>query len=228
MPHPLRFVRRTAAGDWYLPADGGVESLLRVADGVDAGAVRRVRDLGLPGLLPIGNVVEERGRVWLRTPQAPGPTLDDLLGPGLRTVDAIDVLDGIGCTLAGLHGRGLGHGMLDGESILIGPDGGPLLVTVDVAGTDRDGDLFAFAGLAWALSRTWCESDPAGAALARRCGDLAESAGLAAALAVLPHSTGDTAHGRVAAARHWSTSMAAVPWPRPAPDDDRARHPAEP
>lgn len=233
----LRFVRSTAAGHWFLPADGGSGSVLRVAEGVTAGAVRRIRDLGLPGLLPIGNVVEEQGQVWLRTPQAPGPAVDDVLcDGGLETADAVAVLDGIGRTLVGLHERGLGHGMLDGESILIDRDGMPMLVTVEVDGSERGRDRTEFAGLAWVLSRTWCAEDPSGAALLQHCGDLAESVGLGAALDVLPGPTGDAPHARVAAALRWSTSMAMVPWPRPAPDDrvpddrvpdDRARHGAD-
>ena len=221
MSRSLRFVRSTAAGDWFLPADGGAGSVLRVAEGVTAGTVRRIRDLGLPGLLPIGNVVEERGQVWLRTPQASGPALNDVLcddQAGLQTSDAVAVLDGIGRTLAGLHDHGLGHGLLDGESIMLDPGGMPLLVTVDAAGAGPDRDCTDFAGLAWALSRTWCALDPAGAALVQRCGDLAESAGLAAALGALPRHTAATPDARVSAVRNWSTPAAVVPQPRPAPD----------
>lgn len=230
MPLPLRFVRSTAAGDWFLPVDGGVGSLLRVAEGVAAGAVRRIRDLGLPGLVPIGNVVAEQGRIWLRTPQVAGPSLDDLLDAELGPADAVAVLRGVGRTLAGLHAHGLGHGLIDGESILLDRGGDPVLVTVEVEHAGPGVDLVAFAGLAWVLSRTWAARDPGAAELLQHCGDLAESAGLDTALSALPRSAGDAA-ARVAAAHRWGSSVNAVPPPRAAPDGimgDRIRHSAAP
>lgn len=105
-------VRVTGAGAWFRPSDGGAGSLLRLADGVPEEAVRRVRDLRVTGLLPIGNVVLRDGAVWLRTPQPPGPTLADLLAgpPPLGTDDAVAVIGTVGSRFADLAED---HGTLD-------------------------------------------------------------------------------------------------------------------
>jgi hypothetical protein len=112
-PAPGSAVRKTAQGTWYLPADGP-GSLLRLPVGADAGAIRRLRRLGLPGLMPIATVLEDDGRVWVATPVPSGPTVDDLLtrgrGLGLGPGDAAAVLGAVGRSLRALHTRGLGHG----------------------------------------------------------------------------------------------------------------------
>lgn len=210
-------VRTSTAGDWFLPSDGGAGSLLRVS----AGAVRRIRDLGLPGLLPIGNVVAENGQVWLRTPQPPGPALDDLLAAPLTRTDAVVVLAVVMGLLADLHAIGLIHGSLDGAAVLLDPDGAPLVVAVSAGPGDRAQDVTDVAGLAWVLAASWCAGDPCGAGLLRRCGNLAESVGLAAALAALPPDNGSP-EGRRHAAWAWSDRLVTVPAPRAAGDGRRA------
>jgi hypothetical protein len=219
MPMTARPLRSTSAGDWFLPADGGSGSLLRVAGGVPADAVRRGRDLGLPGLLPIGNVVAENGQVWLRTPQPPGPSLDELLDAPLTCADAAVVLRVVVGLLLGLHAMGLTHGSLDGAAILLDPDGAPLVVAVEAVPGERAQDAADVAGLAWALAEVWGTGNPEGAALLRRCADLAETTGLDAVLAALPRHGAGTAVARRSAARGWSDRLAAVPAPRSGAED---------
>jgi hypothetical protein len=184
-----RSVRTTPAGDWFLPADGGSGSLLRVADGVAAGDVRRIRDLGVAGLLPIGNVVAANGQVWLRTPQPPTPTLDDLRGASLTGPDAVAVLTVVVRTVAELHAQGLVHGHLDGEAVFLDPDGTPLVVMIDAGRGDPAQDLDAIADIAAMLADVWCSGDGLTADLLRRCGAVARGTGPDAALeALLPAS----------------------------------------
>jgi hypothetical protein len=180
-----RSVRTTPAGDWFLPSDGGSGSLLRVADGVAAGDVRRIRDLGVAGLLPIGNVVSADGQVWLRTPQPPTPALDDLRGAPLTGPDAVAVLTVVVRTVAELHARGLVHGHLDGEAVFLDPDGAPLVVMIDAGRGDPAQDIDAIADIAAMLADVWCSGDAPTAELLRRCAAVARSAGPAAALEVL-------------------------------------------
>jgi hypothetical protein len=181
--HP---VRSTTAGDWFLPSDGGAGSLLRVAEGIGADAVRRVRDLGLHGLLPIGNVVAGNGQVWLRTPQPPGPTLDEALRAPLTGTDAVVVVAGVVRVLAGLHARGLAHGHLDGEAVLLDPDGAALVVMLEAQpAADPAEDAAVAARLARAAARAWCEDDPVRAVALHRCATLLEGRGPRDALEVL-------------------------------------------
>lgn len=195
--HP---VLSTSAGDWFLPADGGTGSLLRVADGIGAVDVRRIRDLGLPGLLPIGNVAEN-GQVWLRTPQPPGPTLDEALrfglgglglgglglgGFGVGGADGVAVISGVVRVLADLHARGLVHGRLDGEAVLLDPDGSAVVVMLCAGDADPAADTAAAARLARAVAVAWCEDDPERAEILYRCAARLEGRGARAALDVLP------------------------------------------
>jgi hypothetical protein len=209
-PLPGPFVREGAQGSWFRPAGGEPGSLLRLPDGADAAPVRRLRRLGLPGLLPIDTVREDDGRVWIVTALPPGPTVADLLEPGRRLGlgpgDAAAVLGAVGRVLRALHARGLGHGTLDASAVLIAPDGAPVLVPG--AGSTRDLDLAAWARLAWTLADTWCRTDRAVAGDLRGCADLAEAVGLGAALGALPLAAdGD---GRRRAVRAWQAEADAV------------------
>lgn len=218
-------MRVTAAGSWFRPPDGGAGSLLRLADGIPAESVRRVRDIGVPGLLPIGNVVVERGGVWLRTPQPPGPALDDLLTRDslLGTDDAIAVLGTVGRILRAVHARGMAHGHLDVSAVMLDPDGVPLLVMVEPGRADAQRDAADLAGLASALAQTWCDGDGPGNALLRRCAAQAASAGVDAALHALPRPPTRPGPARRQVARAWVLSVtdpvspgppAVVPLPR--------------
>ena len=208
-PAPGLAVRKTVQGTWYLPADGP-GSLLRLPISADAGAIRRLRRLGLPGLMPIATVLEDEGRVWVATPVPSGPTVDDLLASGrdlgLGPGDAAAVLGAVGRSLRALHTRGLGHGALLPSEVVIAPDGAPLLVAVTVGPGHRERDLAAWAVLAWTLADAWCGSDPAVGGDLRGCADLAEAVGLGAALGALPFASGGDGRKRVV--RRWTAGTA--------------------
>lgn len=208
-PRPGPAVRDSAQGTWFRPVSGP-GALLRLPPGAEAGAVRRLRRLGLPGLLPVAAVVEDGGRVWVTTPLPPGPTVADLLddgrGLGLGPGDAAAVLGAVGRALRALHARGTGHGTLDPGAVLLDPDGAPVLVAVVGGAGHRERDLAAWARLAWTLADAWCRPDRAAAGALRGCADLAEAVGLGAALGALPvASAGD---GRRRAVRAWGGAPA--------------------
>jgi hypothetical protein len=182
-------VRVTDAGAWFRPSDGGAGTSLRLADGVPEEAVRRVRDLRVAGLLPIGNVVLRDGGVWLRTPQPPGPSLADLLdGPTrLGTDDAVAVIGTVGRVLRAVHTRGMCHGAVGRDTVLLDPDGAPLLVMVAPGPMTADCDAADLAALARVVAAAWCDAE--GTRCLVRFADLAEDHGtLDAALAALPRA----------------------------------------
>jgi hypothetical protein len=206
VPLPDVPVRESTQGTWFRLPDGTPGSRLRLPAGTAAAGVRRLRRLGLPGLLPVAAVLEHDGRLWVDTPLPPGPTVEDLLGTGRRlglgAGDATAVLGAVGRALRALHARGLGHGALDPTAVLIAPDGAPVLVALTGGSGSRDRDLAAWARLAWTLADAWCGSEPGAAGAVRGCADLAEAAGLGAALGALPAaSDGD---GRRRAVRAWT------------------------
>lgn len=201
-----RPVRVTPDVTWFPPSDGGAGALLRLADGVSEEAVRRVRDAGVGGLLPIGDVVVRDGAVWLRTAQPSGPTLDDLMsgtGPdtGLGTEDAVAVLGGIARVVRALHARGLHHGRIAGDTVLLDPAGAPLLVMVRPGPHDPARDERCLAALARTLAAAWC--DPDGAVLLHRFADRVVLDGLDEALPALPRAAPPGA-ARRAVVRRWS------------------------
>jgi len=207
---PLRGdpVRESTQGTWFRPGDGTHGSLLRLPAGAEASTVRRLRRLGLPGLLPIDSVLEDGGRLWVGTPLPPGPTVDDLLRDGRRlglgVGDAAAVLGAVGRALRAMHARGLGHGALDPLAVLIAPDGAPVLVALTAAIGQRERDLASWATLAWTLADAWCRTEPALAGDLRGCADLAEAVGLGAALSALPVAS--DGEGRRRAVRAWSVA----------------------
>lgn len=198
-------VRESSHGTWFRPATGP-GSLLRLPAGVEASSVRRLRRLGLPGLLPIDAVYSDDDRLWVRTPLPAGPTVDDLLADGRRLGlgpgDAAAVLGGVGRTLRALHARGLGHGAMDATAVLVAPDGAPVLVAPTGGAGQRDPDLAAWAALAWTLADAWCRTEPALAGDVRGCADLAEAVGLGAALSALPDASDGA--GRRRAVQAWA------------------------
>jgi hypothetical protein len=203
LPGPL--VRDDAQGTWFR-ATGASGALLRLPVDAEAAPVRRLRRLGLPGLLPIDAVHEDDGRLWVETPLPPGPTVAELIEPGRRLGlgpgDAAAVLGAVGRALRALHARGLGHGALDASAVLLAPDGAPVLVAVTGGTGHRDRDLAAWARLAWALAGAWCRTDRAVAGDLRGCADLAEAVGLGAALGALPFAS--DGEGRRRAVRAWT------------------------
>ena len=200
-------MRSTSAGEWFLPPDGGAGSLVRVADGVGADAVRRIRDLGLPGLLPIGNVVSANGQIWLRTPQPPGPTLDEALRAPLTGADGLAVCAGLVRAVAGLHSRGLTHGRLDGEGVLLDPEGAVQVVLLSPGDSDPADDLTAVAGLARAMAAAWCDRDAEEELLLRRCAAMLEHRGPQAALDVLPAQPPASGDGLRRLAQKWTPPL---------------------
>ena len=207
-PPPGAPVRESTQGTWFRLPDGTPGSRVRLPAGSEAAPVRRVRRLGLPGLLPVAAVLEHDDRIWVDTPLPPGPTVEDLLGGGrglgLGAGDATAVLGAVGRALRALHARGLGHGALDPTAVLIAPDGAPVLVALTGGSGHRERDLTAWAGLAYTLAATWCGSEPVTAAAVRGCADLAEAAGLGAALGALP-AAADGA-GRRRAVQAWAVT----------------------
>jgi hypothetical protein len=201
-------VRDSPHGTWFRAADGSRGALLRLPPGAEASTVRRLRRLGLPGLLPIDVVLEDAGRIWVGTPLPPGPTVADLLDDGrrlgLRGGDAAAVLGAVGRVLRALHARGLGHGSLDGTAVLVAPDGAPVLVALTGGTGQRERDLAAWARLAWRLADTWCRTEPGVAGDLRGCADLAEAVGLGAALGALPLAS--DGEGRRRAVRAWAAT----------------------
>jgi hypothetical protein len=207
---PGAHVRETALGTWYRPAAGATGSVLRLPAGTDVAPVRRLRGLGLSGVLPLDAVVEDGGRVWVATRLPPEPTVDDMLlsgrALGLGPGDAAAVLGSVGRALRALHARGLGHGALEASAVLVAPDGAPVLVALTGEGADRERDLAAWAQLAWVLAGAWCADDPAVAGDLRGCADLAEAVGLGAALGALPVASGG--EGRRRAVERWTAGTA--------------------
>lgn len=222
-------VRVTGAGTWFRPPDGGAGSLLRLADGVPEEAVRRVRDLRVAGLLPIGNVVLRDGGVWLRTPQPPGPALADLLAgdTGLGTDDAVAVIGTIGRVLRAVHTRGMCHGAVGRDSVLLDPGGVPVLVMVAPGPAEPGCDATDLATLARAVAAAWCDAD--GLDVLTRFADVAEDHGtLDVALAGLPRAA-PPGPARRALARAWVMAPdgrpARMPEARSSPEDQRSDQP---
>lgn len=219
-------VRVTGAGAWFRPPDGGAGSLLRLADGVPEEAVRRVRDLRVAGLLPIGNVVLRDGGVWLRTPQPPGPALADLLVADidLGTDDALAVIGTVGRVLRAVHTRGVHHGAVGPGSVMLDPDGAPLLIMVAPGRSGPAADARDLAALARTVAVAWCDAE--GRAALGRFADLAEADGaLDRALATLPRAT-PPGPVRRALARAWAVLADGRPaWMPEARTSPEARHP---
>ena len=202
-PLPGARVRESAQGVWFRAASG---SVLRLPADADPVSLRRLQRLALPGLLPIDEVWDDAGLLWVATSLPPGPTVADLLADGRRlglgAGDAAAVLGAVGRALRALYARGMGHGTLDASAVLIAPDGAPVLVTVTGGARHRERDLADWAQLAWTLAATWCAGEPAVAGALRGCADLAEAAGMAAALGALPVASDGA--GRRRAVRAWT------------------------
>ena len=207
-PPPGAPVRESTQGAWFRLPDGTPGSRVRLPAGTAAATVRRLRRLGLPGLLPVAAILEHDGRLWADTPLPPGPTVDDLLDGGRRlglgAGDAAAVLGAVGRTLRALHARGLGHGALDPTAVLVAPDGAPVLVALTGGTVHRDRDVAAWARLAWTLADAWCGLEPATAGAVRGCADLAEAVGLVAALGALPVAS--DGEGRRRAVQAWAAT----------------------
>lgn len=254
---------RTRIGDvgvWYdaVSAQGAPAGLLRLDPGLLARpgardrliaavhADRRLQQAGMPGLLPVVDLVAGREEIWLITAAPAIPTLADLLRlpPGRGGPDsgsAATVLAETAQALLAVHAAGLAHGAFRPETIVIGQDGAALLAERGLAVALRGEpaatsplqaqDVAAWAALARGLAATWAADRPAAAELLRRAAETAGTAGLSAARdallagrGLLPQ--GFTTRERLVASLHrWATEAAAGAGPaadRPAAGTDAA------
>jgi hypothetical protein len=192
-------LRTTDCGHWYLAVDasGALSGVLRfdpalvrnpaVTDRLTAN-VASVQALGLPGVLPVADLVAADDTVWLITVLAPGPTVAEFIDHGsARRLDAgsaATLLNETAQTLAALHAAGVVHGALGGSTVLIGPTGKAALAEVGlaVALKVRPGeavhDARGWARLAAQLARAWASDDVDGSALIGQAAATAEIEGL--------------------------------------------------
>jgi hypothetical protein len=192
-------LRTTDCGHWYLAVDasGALSGVLRfdtalvrnpaVTDRLTAN-VASVQALGLPGVLPVADLVAADDTVWLITVVAPGPTVAEFIDDGsARRLDAgsaATLLNETAQTLAALHAAGVVHGALGGSTVLIGPNGKAALAEVGlaVALEVRPGaavhDARGWARLAAQLARAWAGDDVDGSALIGQAAATAEIEGL--------------------------------------------------
>jgi hypothetical protein len=192
-------LRTTVCGHWYLAVDasGALSGVLRfdpalvrnpaATDRLTAN-VASVQALGLPGVLPVADLVAADDTVWLITVVAPGPTVGEFIDDGparwLDAGSAATLLNETAQTLAALHAAGLVHGALGGSTVLIGPNGKAALAEVGLAVTleVRPGaavhDARGWARLAAQLARAWAGDDVDGSALIGQAAATAEIEGL--------------------------------------------------
>lgn len=181
--------RATAAGTWYLAtrADGGRGGLLRLGEDVALDGMvtltGRMRDLDLPGVLPITDLVRHRGRIWLVTGLPPIPSLADLLDErvDIAPAHAADALRRTASALLALHRAGLAHGAATADAIVIGEDGSARLADW-VPGGRAAADVAGWAELARLLARTWCAHYPRAGSVLAKAGLVAMADGLEAAV----------------------------------------------
>lgn len=156
------------------------------------------------------------GRCELRLQYLEAATLAE--HPPLGLTDVLDVLIAVGTTVAGLHQRGIHHGALSRDHVLLCRPLRPVLCGFGAATGPADSqphlggtDLAGIAAIAEAeLART--DRAVTSAAERRHCGDaLAASRDLAAAAAEAPHDS-ETLHtwmARLSAIRHAASAALA-------------------
>jgi len=152
------------------------EQLTRVAATVSA-----VRQLDLPGVVPVVDLVGHQGRAWLIAASPVGPDLASLTGrlsPGVVAT----ILSDTGQTLMNLHRTGIFHGALDASTVVISPAGAALLSEVGVAAATagRTGNAMDDAAAWAALARQLAGDHPTIQAVAT-----AAAAGMETGLRVL-------------------------------------------
>ncbi|MFC4122651.1 hypothetical protein [Nonomuraea zeae] len=195
---------------------------------------------GLPGLIPVADVVAAGRQVWLLTAQAVSPTLADLLAAGpIDPSGAAAALVETAQTLAALHEAGVTHGSVHPGTVVITAEGAALLserglsdaIRGRVSGRERD--AAGWASLARGLAASFGQSAPRAAALFDRAASAAGTLGLAAARstligerAALPGGTisrdglARAARGRSAFAQPRSYGQAPVPSVAPRDEGD--------
>ncbi len=192
-------LRPTDCGHWYLTVDSDVALggalLVDPALGTShmdalAELMTAVRAAKLPGVLPIADLVEQAGQLWLLTAAQPGPTVRELIdagpGRGLDAGSAATLLNETAQTLAALHRQDIVHGSFGPSSIVVATDGKAALIDVGLASTTRlrtgsaSDDIRAWGRLADSLAREWATDGPAAEMLAKAAA-AAENGDLSAA-----------------------------------------------
>ncbi|MBO9554003.1 hypothetical protein [Cellulomonas sp.] len=134
-------VGRDGTGFAARPVDGsdrGVELhvVATAIDDVMRSRIARLRALRHDHLVRLLDAVElSPGRVGLVVEPADGVTLDELRAARAPLCDgeAVTVTVPVAGALAALHDAGLAHGMLDASSVVVRPDGRPLLTDLRAA-----------------------------------------------------------------------------------------------
>jgi hypothetical protein len=228
-------LRTIDCGHWYLAVDasGALSGVLRfdpalvknpaVTDRL-AARVASVQALGLPGVLPVADLVAAEDAIWLITAAAPGPTVAEFIddGParGLDAGSAATLLNETAQTLTALHAAGIVHGALGASTVLIGPNGKAALteiglaVALDIRPGEAIHDSRGWARLAAQLARAWAGDDADGSALIGQVAATAEIEGvdegrfrLVDGRAVLPSGFLDRT-ALLSAKQAWSMHMA--------------------
>ena len=106
--------------------------------------------VGHPNVLPIREVVEGDGRVWVVEDWVDGRELGEILGDGRLTAEqSVALTDGVLRALVAVHGKGVVHGDVSTASIVVAADGVPRLVGFGFNGlpgrpaADADADVLA-------------------------------------------------------------------------------------
>jgi hypothetical protein len=185
-------LRTTALGTWYLAQGAGRPTVGVLVlggqcdiDGL-ASLTWRLKQLDLPGIVPICDLLTGSGQHWLIISSTPGPTLTDLVKAGRQDPDsAVAVVRDTGSTLLELHRRGLVHGNIGASSVIVDDQGAARLLDWfggRSAHTAAD-DVRQWARLVWSLACGWCAQDfTLGVGLARAAGAAIGTGGLPAAL----------------------------------------------
>ncbi|WP_327090099.1 hypothetical protein OIE66_05625 [Nonomuraea sp. NBC_01738] len=192
--------RITELGAWFdaispdgrlagaLRFDQGVIGLPGVRDRLVAAVVtdRRLAQGGVPGLVPVADVVAAGEQVWLLSGQGVSPALSELLVA--RAVDApgaAAVLVETAQTLLTLHASHVAHGSLHPGTIVLSQDGAALMIERGLVDAVRgqapsaERDVSAWAALARTLALG--VSSQNAAALFERAAAAAAEQGLTAA-----------------------------------------------
>lgn len=128
--------RPASIGTWLAVRDGAGNhrGALRLDPAVSAdtemlrGVIDRVaavRDLALPGVLPIVDLVVDAGQVWLITETPAEPTLAGV-APNMLG-DPVAVAVAVLRTLLALHAAGMAHGAVGPDTVVLAPGGAALI-----------------------------------------------------------------------------------------------------
>ncbi|MET8001806.1 hypothetical protein [Nonomuraea glycinis] len=153
---------------------------------------RRLAMGGLPGLIPVADVVAAGSQVWLLTAQAVTPTLAGLLAAGsVDASGAASVLAETAHTLVALHAAGITHGSVQPGTVVITAEGGALLSERGLSDaihgrlSTPERDSSGWAALARGLAASCARGAPRAADLFERAAATATTRGLTAARSML-------------------------------------------